>query len=784
MSYKDRNNQAKRVRCLLAGTLLALSAVSAVAQITPSADSYTSTAQGSTNFGTKSLLDVQSATQTSYIQFDLSSIPSGYTGSNVAKASLKLYVNAVTTAGSLNVDFVNGSWAEKTITADLAPALGATIVASVPLAQSNAKDYILIDVTPAVVAWLNGTQANDGIALVGNSPINVNFDSKESTTTSHPPELDVVFAGSGGSGITGVLTGSKSGLTGGGTSGTLNLSLLTSCSKNQVLAWSGSAWACSSAGTGTLTGVTAGTDLTGGGTSGTVTLNLDTTKIPQLASSNAFTGIQSISGNSSNSILNVTQNATSGPGFGVVGTSYNNNRGQAAVLGQEMATSSAGVFGVEGFIGSLKGAGVYGQDSNPQSSVGNATAVSAGVWGDSGGGTEGVLGTSTNFNSVVGLNSSSASAAIFAENQNTSSSVLAPGIFGISFAPKGIAVVGSGPVHSNTFTSYAGQYAYGVVGDAGPAANVGVFGSADSGTGVFGASTSSGTGVYGFSNTGSGVIGTSNGGNAGVYGLTNNTNTNEGSVGVWGDDPTTTGNAGVFGYSQGGTGVVGQSASSDEFGGYFINQGGGAPFIAIGTDGNCEVNTDGDQLCTGSKSAAVHLSDSRWVRLYAVESPENWFEDFGSGTLSNGSASVALEPAFRDTVTSSQDYHVFLTPRGECEGLYIASTNASGFEVRELHHGKSSIAFDYRIVVRRKGYENIRMQDVTEMEEHIIAHRQEMMKRLPRRPPVVQPTAQPMANRAQAEIQLPVPLRPNPPSHSNRLPIELLVQPAPATTKR
>ena len=91
-------------------------------------------------------------------------------------------------------------------------------------------------------------------------------------------------------------------------------------------------------------------------------------------------------------------------------------------------------------------------------------------------------------------------------------------------------------------------------------------------------------------------------------------------------------------------------------------------------------------------------------------------------------------------------------------------------EVRELHHGKSSIAFDYRIVVRRKGYENIRMQDVTEMEEHIIAHRQEMMKRLPRRPPVVQPTAQPMANRAEAEIQLPVPLRPNPPSHSNRLP--------------
>jgi hypothetical protein len=43
-------------------------------------------------------------------------------------------------------------------------------------------------------------------------------------------------------------------------------------------------------GSGTITGVTAGTDLTGGGNGGNVTLNLDTSKVPQLASSNSFTG--------------------------------------------------------------------------------------------------------------------------------------------------------------------------------------------------------------------------------------------------------------------------------------------------------------------------------------------------------------------------------------------------------------------------------------------------------------------------------------------------------------
>jgi hypothetical protein len=268
--------------------------IAAFAQITPSGDAYTSTATPTTNLGTKPLLDIESASQTSYIQFDLSSIPSGYSSASIAKATLKLYVNAVTTAGSFNVDHVNGTWSEKTITADLAPALGTTIVSSVPLTSANVHDYILIDITPALGAWLDGTEPNDGIALVANSPLNASFDSKENTTNSHPPELDIVFAGGGT--ISGVTTASGSGLTGGGTRGMLNLGLTNTCAAHQVLQWNGSSWACSAAGTGTITGVNPGTGLLGGGTSGTVTLNLDTTKIPQLTGNNNFSGNESIAG--------------------------------------------------------------------------------------------------------------------------------------------------------------------------------------------------------------------------------------------------------------------------------------------------------------------------------------------------------------------------------------------------------------------------------------------------------------------------------------------------------
>ncbi len=141
-------------------------------------------------------------------------------------------------------------------------------------------------------------------------------------------------------------------------------------------------------------------------------------------------------------------------------------------------------------------------------------------------------------------------------------------------------------------------------------------------------------------------------------------------------------------------------------------------FPSGGTEGTCTIDVSGDLTCTGTKSAAVPLGNGRKVALYAVEAPENWFEDFGSGKLVDGIVTIRLESTFAQTVNTDTDYHVFLTPNGDCHGLYVSQKTPGSFEVRELGGGRSNASFDYRIVARRKGYENLRLADVTSQLQH------------------------------------------------------------------
>lgn len=184
------------------------------------------------------------------------------------------------------------------------------------------------------------------------------------------------------------------------------------------------------------------------------------------------------------------------------------------------------------------------------------------------------------------------------------------------------------------------------------------------------------------SGSGSAVHGNSTSG-FGVYGLT------AGAVGS---------SAGVFGYAAGvatAPALLGINTNANGYAGWF--------------EGPVVVN--GGFTVTGAKSAAVDHPDGTLRRVYCQESPEPWFEDFGAGQLAAGRAAVRLDPDFT-AIVKSDEYGVFLTPEGDCKGLYVTAKTPAGFDVREQQGGTSSIPFRFRVVAKRKDIPGPRLEKV------------------------------------------------------------------------
>ncbi len=217
--------------------------------------------------------------------------------------------------------------------------------------------------------------------------------------------------------------------------------------------------------------------------------------------------------------------------------------------------------------------------------------------------------------------------------------------------------------------------------------------SADTLSGVSGLNLGDGPGVTGTSVNGDGVVGVSNKNNkSGVVGL----HLDRGSA--------------IAGFSKSGVGVLGVVPPPPPPPGGIV-QIGGHPTLAgrfIGpvlVEGEQTITGNlyilGDQIVLGNKHAAVPHADGTHRLLYSVESPESWFEDFGEGNLIKGKATVRLAPDFA-AVVKTDTYHVFLTPYGDSNGLYVTGREDKGFEVREQKGGTGKLTFSYRVVAQRK----------------------------------------------------------------------------------
>jgi hypothetical protein len=456
------------------------------------------------------------------------------------------------------------------------------------------------------------------------------------------------FPGTGDGTITGITTASGSGLAGGGSSGTLTLSVpaagisnamlahpsltltpgggmtggglvalggattlgLKTCAASQVLEFISGAWACTNPATGTVTSVASGAGLTGGPITASGTLSIATAGV-----TNAMLAKPS---------LTVTAGTDlTGGGLVTLGgsTTLNLDTTQVPQLGAVNQFTQTQFVSV----------------NNP---FGAALQVSSG--------NEAIMGTGGAFG-VEGQTGSSASNAYGVYGSANASSGNPIGVYGAVSAFEGTAVFGQNGTESTTATNLiSGNYGAGVWGD--------------------------GSTGFGF-----GVIGTVDDGLAGFF----------------------ENNSIAGGYDT----LSAYALSSTSL-----------PFLASGPgfSSYCDVDSGGNLNCTGAKNAVVPIDGGkRIVAMSAIESPQNWFEDFGSAQLAGGVAIVTLDPDFIQTVNTEMDYKVFPVPNGDCKGLLVTHKTLTSFEVRELGGGTSSVSFDYRITAVRKNYERVRFADHT-----------------------------------------------------------------------
>ncbi len=279
---------------------------------------------------------------------------------------------------------------------------------------------------------------------------------------------------------------------------------------------------------------------------------------------------------------------------------------------------------------------------------------------------------------------------------------------------------GSGIMGSGFYGVYGDGSVYGTYGYANNAAGFGMRArNVNSlGTGLLASGTnspstylSSGTGIaangvdglfaYGRTTTGTGILTVGNN-NASIYSLTD------------GSGLAATGTEiGVFG--------IATTTTVDGFGGYFYNDGSYA-YVGGWYDDPILGWIAYKILGNGIVSTIVKDENENPVVMFAPEAPEVLFQDYGIGTLSNGTTSIIIDPTLSKNirVDAQHPLKVFIQLEGDCNGVYVTNKSANGFTVRELQGGTSNVDFAWSIVATRANEEIVREDGSTRVSNNSV----------------------------------------------------------------
>ncbi len=426
-----------------------------------------------------------------------------------------------------------------------------------------------------------------------------------------------------------------------------------------------------------------------------------------------------VEGSPTGAVLEATNTRTSSASYGLRGNAYSTiGRG---VYGRANASTgaSSGLYGVSI---STDGRGVYGEASASSGNTygGRFTSSSfsgTGVYGEAPASTGATCGGYFKSNSEWGTGVYGKASATEGDAWGgwfDTASDEGRGVYGRATASSGQTYGVYGTSSSTTY----GRGIYGLAsGSAGETCGGRFVAHSPDGSGVHAeASATTGTnyGLYAISHSPSGravyAEATATSGFAyGVFAKSHHYGVEAQSAGTLGSAVhATAGGAGVEA-----SGAWGVYATGTNCGGYFED----LDTYVVGAVGNDTYSFWGN----GSKLFVQNHPErkDRIIAYAALEGDEVGTYTRGTARMMEGEAVVALGETFKWVTDPDIGLTAHLTPRGDCNGVYVASLSTTEMTVREIGGGTSDASFDYLVIGLRVGFEEQSVVQEKEIEAYI-----------------------------------------------------------------
>ncbi|GAA0069259.1 hypothetical protein UT300003_07820 [Clostridium sardiniense] len=129
--------------------------------------------------------------------------------------------------------------------------------------------------------------------------------------------------------------------------------------------------------------------------------------------------------------------------------------------------------------------------------------------------------------------------------------------------------------------------------------------------------------------------------------------------------------------------------------------------VTLNVDKN--FHTNGNITCSGKKNRMVKTEHYGERLQNAIESPECWFIDYGEGKLVNGKAIIKIDPIHLETINTDYKYMVRIWSD---DGTRVWCRKSNRHKKYFIVEGNADCDFEYEIIAKQKGYENVRLEEV------------------------------------------------------------------------